>query len=74
MDGAEIMGKVLNVSLSQPNQQGARDSSGGSHNKAVWSTDEWFQQQAGVETEADRQEKSREQADVTQLKEQVAMP
>ena len=40
MDGAELMGRVLNVNLAQKNQIKL-----GSH-KAVWSTDEWFRDQA----------------------------
>merc|ERR1719491_227880 len=43
MDGAELMGRVLNVNLAQKNQIKL-----GSH-KAVWSTDEWFKEQAAGE-------------------------
>lgn len=39
MDGAEISGKTLSVSIANTNQIKL-----GSH-KAVWSTDEWFQKQ-----------------------------
>lgn len=39
MDGAEISGKTLSVSIANANQIKL-----GSH-KAVWSTDEWFQKQ-----------------------------
>jgi RNA recognition motif-containing protein len=69
MDGAELMGRTLNVSLAQAN------GSMPAHNKAVWSTDEWFQQQAaGAESEADQEKRRKEQTDQVQLKEQVAMP
>jgi RNA recognition motif-containing protein len=69
MDGAELMGRTLNVSLAQAN------GSMPEHNKAVWSTDDWFQQQAaGVESEADQEKRKKEQTDQVQLKEQVAMP
>mmetsp|Transcript_14827 Transcript_14827/g.21883 ORF Transcript_14827/g.21883 Transcript_14827/m.21883 type:complete len:139 (+) Transcript_14827:126-542(+) len=67
MDGAELMGKVLNVSLAQPNQIDS------DRNKAVWSTDEWFQKQAGIETEEDIKQKEIEQQEINQLKEQVTM-
>jgi len=40
MDGAELMGRVLNVNLAQKNQIKL-----GNH-KAVWLTDEWFKEQA----------------------------
>ncbi len=39
MDGAELFGKVLNVNLAQNNQINLGS------NKAVWTTDEWFQSQ-----------------------------
>mmetsp|Transcript_20010 Transcript_20010/g.25265 ORF Transcript_20010/g.25265 Transcript_20010/m.25265 type:complete len:143 (+) Transcript_20010:89-517(+) len=39
MDGAELFGKVLNVNLAQNNQINLGS------NKAVWTTDEWFQDQ-----------------------------
>lgn len=67
MDGAELMGKVLNVSLAQPNQIDS------DRNKAVWSTDEWFQKQAGIETEEDIKQKEVERQEVNQLKEQITM-
>lgn len=67
MDGAELMGKVLNVSLAQPNQMDT------DRNKAVWSTDEWFQKQAGIETEEDIKKKEVEQQEISQLKEQILM-
>ena len=41
MDGSELMGRVLMVNLAQPSQLLSQQ--GG--DKAVWSTDEWFQQQ-----------------------------
>ena len=41
MDGAEMHGRVLSVNLAQANQIKL----GG--NKAVWTTDEWFQEQTG---------------------------
>ena len=41
MDGAELFGRVLNVNLAQNNQVNLGST------KAVWTTDEWFQQQNG---------------------------
>mmetsp|Transcript_14249 Transcript_14249/g.23591 ORF Transcript_14249/g.23591 Transcript_14249/m.23591 type:complete len:149 (+) Transcript_14249:88-534(+) len=71
MDGADLMGRTLNVSLAQA----SGSSSNPAHNKAVWSTDEWFQQQqAGVESAAEKEQREKEQGDEVQLKEQVAMP
>jgi peptidyl-prolyl isomerase E (cyclophilin E) len=57
MDGSELMGKVLMVNLAQATQltQAQGD-------KAVWSTEEWFQQQQA-------EEKTVEPTDAT-LKEQ----
>lgn len=39
MDGAKLYGRVLNVNLAQHNQVNLVST------KAVWTTDEWFQQQ-----------------------------
>jgi len=63
MDGAELMGKVLSVSLAQPNQIRSHD-----NRQAVWSTDEWFQQQSGVQQQA---EVEQEKKDQTQLQKAV---
>jgi RNA recognition motif-containing protein len=41
MDGSELMGKVLTVNLAQPTQLTQAQQG----DKAVWSTEEWFQQQ-----------------------------
>lgn len=68
MDGAELFGKTLKVSLAQPNQQLSLGS-----NKAVWSTDEWFQQQAGLENKADTEKQQATEIDETTLKEQQGM-
>lgn len=40
MDGAELLGKILNVCLAQPNQTMSMVNS----NKAIWSTDDWYLQ------------------------------
>jgi RNA recognition motif-containing protein len=56
MDGAEYMGRVLRVSLAQPNQlrklaSSAASQGGGQYaassyrEEAIWKSDEWFQKQ-----------------------------
>eukprot|EP00543_Licmophora_paradoxa_P013957 CAMPEP_0202479060 /NCGR_PEP_ID=MMETSP1360-20130828/94787_1 /ASSEMBLY_ACC=CAM_ASM_000848 /TAXON_ID=515479 /ORGANISM="Licmophora paradoxa, Strain CCMP2313" /LENGTH=140 /DNA_ID=CAMNT_0049106369 /DNA_START=32 /DNA_END=454 /DNA_ORIENTATION=+ len=67
MDGAELMGKVLSVSVAQPNQ--LKDF----HNKAVWSTDEWFQKQAGIQSEAQQKENERQEQDRSELSQQIQL-
>jgi len=65
MDGGELMGRVLNINLAQQNQIKL-----GSH-KAVWSTDDWFKEQAGTAGEEEREaEKARIEKDITALSEQ----
>mmetsp|Transcript_24629 Transcript_24629/g.30287 ORF Transcript_24629/g.30287 Transcript_24629/m.30287 type:complete len:144 (-) Transcript_24629:397-828(-) len=61
MDGAELCGRVLNVNLAHNNQINL-----GSH-KAVWTSDEWFQNQneEGVETN----DAEKQKLDVESLKE-----
>lgn len=51
MDGAELFGRVLNVNLAQKNQVSLGS------NKAVWTTDEWFQKQNEEGTEEAKSEK-----------------
>lgn len=58
MDGAELMGRVLNVNLAQKNQIKL-----GSH-KAVWSTDEWFKEQAAGEGGGGEDEKEETQGEL----------
>ena len=70
MDGSELHGKTLHVSLAQPSQM----SNATRDNAAVWSTDEWFQQNLGVETAEQKEQRQRMQVDEMQLQEQVAMP
>jgi hypothetical protein len=43
MDGAELNGRVLHVNLANANQLANAHSD--SQQRAVWSHDEWFQQQ-----------------------------
>lgn len=65
MDGAELMGRTLHVSLAQPNQTSL------SSHQAVWSTDEWFQQQAGLDNKADQEKREATQNDLSALKNQM---
>lgn len=67
MDGADLMGRTLHVSLAQPNQMSL------SSHQAVWSTDEWFQQQAGLESKVDREKREASQHDLSALKKQIPM-
>ena len=55
MDGSELLGQTISVSVAQPNQihrltttSSHHTGSGGSsnhHHEAIWTSDEWFQQQ-----------------------------
>jgi len=74
MDGAEILGRVVRVSLANPNQvnkllsSGGAASSGGtsstaSKSEAIWKSDEWFQKHVvGAGQMEDEQERERRQA------------
>jgi len=64
MDGAEIMGKSITVNLAQPNQHKLGSS------KPVWSSDEWFKEQAGNDEEKAAQ-KEAAMADEQTLKEKT---
>ena len=45
MDGADLMGRTIRVSLAQPNQLNKlSDTTSASSSQAIWSSDEWFQQ------------------------------
>lgn len=67
MDGAELMGKTLSVSLAQANQlKSAAMSHKSKQQQAVWSTDEWFQKYAvGMTDDATKEREERQQADDT---------
>ena len=79
MDGAELLGRVIKVSLAQPNQinklsSGSGGGGGGgggvdnSHREAIWKSDEWFQQHSGGGMdEATRKEQELKQADAKVL-------
>ena len=64
MDGAELFGKPLTVNVAQ-----AEKINLGS-NKAVWSTDDWFREQAGLKEEEEKRKKTKgEERDADMLKE-----
>ena len=66
MDGSDLFGKTINVSIAQPSQLSKTgNSSAGFTTTAVWSTDETEEQQAQLQMK---------QRDEAQLQEQVAMP
>mmetsp|Transcript_8333 Transcript_8333/g.10911 ORF Transcript_8333/g.10911 Transcript_8333/m.10911 type:complete len:108 (-) Transcript_8333:301-624(-) len=66
MDGSELMGRTLTVNLAQSNQQQQKL---GDH-KAIWSTDDWFQKQAGIEGKEEQDKKESTKQDESVLKEQ----
>ena len=74
MEGSELNGKTINVSLAQPSQQMGNNPSGNTNNAAIWSTDEWFQQHSGMESDEQKQQRQKMKLDESQLQEQVAMP
>ena len=49
LDGSELLGQTISVSVAQPNQIHRLTSSSASgsagHHEAIWTSDEWFQQQ-----------------------------
>ena len=69
LDGAELMGRSLNVNLAQHHQTKLGSA------RPVWSTDEWFRDQVTGEkgvTEAKKKE-DRDAADAAALKEKVLL-
>eukprot|EP00550_Attheya_septentrionalis_P007146 CAMPEP_0198284864 /NCGR_PEP_ID=MMETSP1449-20131203/4260_1 /TAXON_ID=420275 /ORGANISM="Attheya septentrionalis, Strain CCMP2084" /LENGTH=135 /DNA_ID=CAMNT_0043982085 /DNA_START=40 /DNA_END=447 /DNA_ORIENTATION=- len=63
MDGAEVYGRTLTVNVANPNkvQLGS--------NKAAWSTDDWFKESVGIESEGDKLKKQAASEDQSALKE-----
>lgn len=51
MDGGELMGRTIRVSLAQPNQVSKFSST----SEAVWKSDEWFQTHMGGKDEATKE-------------------
>jgi peptidyl-prolyl isomerase E (cyclophilin E) len=52
MEGADLMGRSIRVSLAQPNQLNKLSTS----QQAIWSSDEWFQQHVGGQPTPEEQE------------------
>ena len=65
LDGAELLGRVLKVSMAQPNQA-SKLSQGASMNEAIWKSDEWFQQQ--VSDQADQAKEQLKEQDAKALR------
>jgi peptidyl-prolyl isomerase E (cyclophilin E) len=70
MDGSDLMGRTIKVSLAQPNQLSKLMSgNASSSSQAIWSSDEWFQQHvAGQGSEEDRKRENEMQQDRDTLK------
>jgi len=61
MDGAELAGRTVAVSVAHPNQMHKLSSGGApSTAEAVWKSDEWFQKQSGQDQEELAKLKERE--------------
>jgi peptidyl-prolyl isomerase E (cyclophilin E) len=49
LDGSELLGQSISVSVAQPNQihrlTSTNDGNNNSGNEAIWTSDEWFQKQ-----------------------------
>ena len=54
MDGADLLGYTLKVSLAQQNQ--LNKLSGSQKSGAIWNNDEWFQKHVGGQPSAEEQE------------------
>jgi peptidyl-prolyl isomerase E (cyclophilin E) len=64
MDGAELFGRALTVNVAQADKMNLGSS------KALWSTDEWFKEHAGVKEEEARAEREKgSERDSAMLKE-----
>jgi peptidyl-prolyl isomerase E (cyclophilin E) len=64
MDGADLSGRTLRVSVAQPNQLNKLSTA----QQAIWSSDEWFQQQVG-NSEKEQKEQKEKQHDASILTE-----
>lgn len=64
MDGADLMGHTIRVSMAQQNQL----SKLGSSKQAIWSSDEWFQQHVAGQPNPEEQQRLKQQSqDQTEL-------
>lgn len=58
MDGADLMGRTIKVSMAQQNQLNKLSTT----QQAIWSSDEWFQQQVAGDPSPEEQAIRKEQA------------
>jgi peptidyl-prolyl isomerase E (cyclophilin E) len=68
MDGSELLGRTLKVSLAQPNQA-SKYASGSSMNEPIWKSDEWFQKNVSGQNKEAIEEQRRKEQDVKTLQE-----
>ena len=57
MDGADLLGYTIKVSMAQPNQLNKLSAP----QQAIWSNDEWFQKHVGGQASAEAQEAQKQQ-------------
>jgi peptidyl-prolyl isomerase E (cyclophilin E) len=69
MDGAELLGRTIQVSMAQANQ-GHKLSSSHGNAEAIWKSDEWFQKYAvpGGQDEETRKAQETKETDTKTLK------
>jgi len=67
MDGSDLMGRTIKVSLAQQNQL-SKLSSQSAKGQAIWSSDEWFQQHVVGNEEDAKQKLNDSQEDKITLK------
>lgn len=58
MDGADLLGRTIRVSMAQANQMNKLSTS----QKAIWSSDEWFQQHVAGQPTPEEQERLKQQS------------
>jgi peptidyl-prolyl isomerase E (cyclophilin E) len=58
MDGADLMGRTIKVSMAQMNQLNKLSNT----QQAIWSSDEWFQQHVGGQPTPEEQERLQAQS------------
>jgi peptidyl-prolyl isomerase E (cyclophilin E) len=63
LNGSELLGRTLKVSLAQQNQVNKLSNK----NEAVWKSDSWFQENIGGNDEAVLEERRREEKDAQVL-------
>lgn len=68
MDGAELIGRTIAVSVAQPNQVNKLTSGAPTSTEAIWNSDDWFQQQ-GRQAEAEAQKHDERENDAKTLQE-----